>query len=219
MLLCVVANILRFTTMIAHGPDRCYCVCVGRENPTASRLQALNRADPPPAVRGQPLNLCRLIMTTSYSFPPADDMLALASTVADRLSRIAWKRRSLAGLDAVLTAVAVCHALMIRALPYIACAAAQVATIASTAAAPASTPAAQVATIASTAAAPASTPAAQVATIASTAAAPVDATPARAVPVGTVAQLRSMARARGLRTVDGRPVKYANRAQLLAVLA
>jgi len=122
-------------------------------------------------------------MTYAPSFPPADDMLALASTVADRLSRIAWRRRSLAGLDAVLTAVAVCHALMIRALPYIACAAAQVATIASTAAAP------------------------------------VDATPARAVPVGTVAQLRSMARARGLRTVDGRPVKYANRAQLLAVLA
>jgi len=75
-------NILRFATMIAHGADRCYCVCVGRENPTASRLQALNRAEPPPAVRRQPLNLCCLIMRALILATLAPIMAATAIAVA-----------------------------------------------------------------------------------------------------------------------------------------
>lgn len=135
--------------------------------------------------------------STSYSFPPADDLLSALATVTDGLRRVDWRYRSLAGVDAVLTAAAVCHALLIRVLPYVAWAAARVATIASAAAAPATIRTAPAAIITFDDAALAVAP----------------------LPTLRVTELRSRARQSGIRSVAGRPVKFATRAQLLAALA
>jgi hypothetical protein len=143
----------------------------------------------------------------TQSFPPADDAVALILSIADKLRSVDWKRRTDAGILAVLTVVAFVHALSIRLAPHLLEAA-------SNCLSTASYWLAAMHFRAKRAADAAAERAPEPVAVAPLASAP------RSAATLTVLELRELARAHGIKTTaDGRRVGSANRAALLAALA